>query len=288
MSDSQASEGLDHVLYQLDKALVATHLIERAQRPGHPRRIHVANSRRKSRTDLAVPCSRNRGRADKSRCSGHRVAGAGAVTASWQQHSDPAVLRPQPSRAGQRDYWETPDSLCRALAEHVAPRLPPGPIWEPASEPDGPVAVALRYAGRRVVTTDIATGVDFLATPLHCTELATNPPFNVLTKFSAHAVAWMEQGHLESVTLLWRSDHLGAAERAVLVNRAAHILVCAWRPRWIADSTTSPRFWFVWISWVRAHRTGPVVRAITPADLRDRPENVRESILSDVTGGAGP
>jgi hypothetical protein len=189
-----------------------------------------------------------------------------------QQRPDPNALRPQPSRAGERDDWPTPDSLLTALVQHVLPALPGGLLWEPAIGPGAVLASALRAAGRAVVASPI--GEDFLTTtraPSGCVGVTTNPPFNILTEFSQHAVDLLDAGQLQSVTLLWRCDHPGAAERAALWNRAAHVLNCCWRPRWIPNTQVSPRFWFLWITWLRDHTGGPIARAITLVDLRIRP-----------------
>jgi hypothetical protein len=128
----------------------------------------------------------------------------------------------------------------------------------------------LRATGRRVVTSDLVNGADFLTTtrpPRGCVGLVTNPPFNALTEFTDHAIKLLDTGHLQAVTLLWRGDHPGAAERAASYNRAARILICCWRPRWIADTSTPPRFWFQWMTWLRGHTGGPVSHAITPQDI---------------------
>jgi hypothetical protein len=158
-----------------------------------------------------------------------------------------AALRPQPTRTG-RDVWPTPACLIDALVAHVLPGLPAeGPIWEPAAG-DGRLANALRRAGRMVVETDIAD-LDFLTEPPPCGHLAavcTNPPFNQLDGFIDRGLALLDGGVAESLVQLLRWDHLTAKGRATALNRAAAIDLCSWRPRWIPDSTTGPRWSFAW------------------------------------------
>jgi hypothetical protein len=138
-------------------------------------------------------------------------------------------------------------------------------VWEPAAG-DGSLVRAMRAAGCTVIATDIATGQNFLhrQPPPECRSLATNPPFNQLNAFLARAVSLLDppDNRLAAAVLLLRLDALAARTRAPLLAGAAAIHVCIWRPRWIAGSTTSPRWSFCWITWRRGHAAPPVLRWI--------------------------
>lgn len=175
-----------------------------------------------------------------------------------RDYATDAALRPQPKRDGP-DHWATPECLIAALVKHILPDLPPAPVWEPAAG-DGPLVRAIEAAGYPVIATDIRTGQDFLATapPLGCGSLITNPPFNQLNSFLGRAVSLLAapDNHLLVAVLLLRWDALTAQNRPAILRRACRIYVCTWRPRWIAESTTSPRWSFCWAVWLRGH-AGP-------------------------------
>jgi hypothetical protein len=179
-----------------------------------------------------------------------------------------AALRPQPKRDGPDD-WPTPPCLCDALLRHVVPGLPPGPIWEPAAGA-GALAATMMAAGRAVLATDLPD-MNFLTDPppAPCGGLAavvTNPPFNSLDAFTARGLHHLDAGTARALVLLWRWDHLTAASRGAALRRASAIHLCQWRPRWIADSTTGPRWSFAWITW-RADHPGPP--ALIPINRRE-------------------
>jgi hypothetical protein len=189
------------------------------------------------------------------------------------RRADPALLRPQPSRRGQEERWDTPPCLRQALVQHVLPDLPQAPIWEPAAG-SGELAQDLRSAGRAVTETDLfneGRPVDFLRSvprsripPL----VITNPPFDPLDEWIAHVLKLLDAGHIAGAVLLLRFDHLGAACRAGVLNRATRIFICCWRPRWIKDTKTSPRCWFEWVVWLPRHQAGAITTWLTPEDIR--------------------
>ncbi len=169
-----------------------------------------------------------------------------------------AALRPQPARVG-RDFWPTPFCLIGALIDDILPRLPAGCIWEPAAG-DGRLAEALRCVGRTVVASDIET-YDFLteAPPGDLASIVTNPPFNKLDSFISRAIAHLDAGMAQSVVLLLRADHLTAQRRRGALERAAEVRMCPWRPRWIPNTTTSPRWSFCWVTWLRDYHGATVL-----------------------------
>ena len=170
-----------------------------------------------------------------------------------------AALRPQPTRAG-RDFWATPSCLIGALTVDVLPRLPGGPVWEPAAG-DRRLAEAIRDTGRIVVATDLET-CDFLCDnpPGSFASIVTNPPFNKLDEFLYQGLVNLDADVTQSVVFLLRWDHLTAKRRTEALCRAAEIRLCPWRPRWIANTTISPRWSFCWVTWRRDYGGPPVLQ----------------------------
>jgi hypothetical protein len=187
------------------------------------------------------------------------------------RRADPPSLRPAPARHGP-DNWATPSCLLSALTSYILPAVPPGNIWEPASG-DGRLVDAMRAVGRDVIATD-AYGVhalDFLhdAPPDgNIAALVTNPPFNQLTAFITRALQHLDTGTVQDVVLLLRSDHPTAQERAPLLGRAHALWYCCWRPKWIENSTTSPRWSFIWTHWKRGYDGPPQAYWLTPHMVR--------------------
>jgi hypothetical protein len=199
-----------------------------------------------------------------------------------QQPNDPSAYRPQPGRDGV-DHWRTPACMIRALTRFVLPvasdagRLS---IWEPGAG-EGAIADALDGEGWPVVATDLAPRradigrLDFLhEAPPPATRdavLCTNPPFRdpLLNQFIVRGLALLDQGSLQRAVLLLRIDHLAAAGRVAVFNRAAAIWICCWRPRWILGSTGNGRWSFAWVRWNRDNSGPPVTRFLT-ADLDQR------------------
>jgi hypothetical protein len=155
---------------------------------------------------------------------------------------------------------------------HVLPGASAGRIWEPACG-DGRLVDALRLTGRDVVATD-AYGINPLnflrdAPPdAVLAALVTNPPFNILTPFIVRALHHLDTGVVQDVVLLLRADHPTAQERAPLLRRAYALYYCCWRPRWIEDSTTGPRWSFIWAHWKRGYAVLPRAHFLTRQMLR--------------------
>lgn len=132
----------------------------------------------------------------------------------------------------ERDLYETPAWVTRALMPHIPPRLS---VWEPAAG-SGKMVTALIQAGHAVTATDIDEGHDFLS-PIHLYNpraIITNPPYALATKFIERAVRIMEaKGGI--VAMLLRTDFDHAATRAHLfaLNPAfAKKLVLTKRIKW--------------------------------------------------------
>jgi hypothetical protein len=190
---------------------------------------------------------------------------------------DPAALRPQPSRDG-TEFHPTPDCLIAAAINHVLPTLPQAPtIWECAAG-DGRLARAIAATGRTVIATDLTPrSPDVLvrcfitgAVPPGCPLAITNPPHSdkLQTPFMVRGLQLLDRGEISGLTLLFRLDHLMAVERAYAFNRAAHLLHCSWRARWILGTKTQPRWTYLWGTWLPGHTGPPVVRFLRPAHRR--------------------
>jgi hypothetical protein len=168
------------------------------------------------------------------------ILGAHRAAALAPDTGDPAMLRPQPERDGP-DCWAMPDDLIAAFIAYVLPLLPEGPIWECAS------FVSDRYPQDETPPRDFLT----VGPPARGVIAATNPPFNALNEFLARGDALLDARAIEGFVLLLRHDHLTAAERVGVLNRATFELHCNWRPTWIAGTEdNSPRHSFCWVGWL--------------------------------------
>ena len=192
-------------------------------------------------------------------------------------HRDHPSLRTPPLREDDRDFWPTPPCLIAVLIEQVLPRLPAAPIWEAAAG-DGYLVDALRAAGRRVIASDIERRRrdigrhDYLRdAPPAATKgsiMATNPPFVQIDAFLVRTLALLDSGHLSAAVLLVRPDFAGTIGRAALFNRAVFEFTCCWRIRWIAGTTTQPRWWGQWFAWQAGGNGPPMNKRLRLADLR--------------------
>jgi hypothetical protein len=184
--------------------------------------------------------------------------GAVMVALSTQSKAHPRAVRG-------RDLYETPAVAVRALLEvEQLPRR----IWEPASG-RGAIARVLRRAGHRVATSDIARGVDFLTTerlPNRSRAIVTNPPFQLASKFAAHAVklcpyvamlmrlGFLETGHpchANGRARLFCLDEVPPARIYVFRQRLPMMHRDGWKGRRASSAMA-----FCWIVWDRRHQ-GP-------------------------------
>jgi hypothetical protein len=173
---------------------------------------------------------------------------------------DDAALRPQPRRDGPDD-WTTPGILVAGLIQDVLPLLPPGPIWEPAPG-SGILVDGIKAAGRTV----IATRANFMdqAPPPGVRITVGNPPFNKMDDFAEHGFALLDSNQLDAIAWLWRRDHIPTQLRMPWINRAYAVRSYWPRPRWIAGTTTSPRWTFEWIVWLAGYTGPPSLRVLGP------------------------
>jgi hypothetical protein len=135
------------------------------------------------------------------------------------------------------------------------PRLPAGPIWEPAAG-SGALVRAMQAAGRHVVATD--RDHDFLGEavpPGVFAGIVTNPPFNRDSEFLRRGLHLLDSGVTRSLVLLLRHDHLQSDSRRpphcrlAALRRASLVLICPWRPMWIPNTSGNGRWSFSWVVW---------------------------------------
>jgi hypothetical protein len=189
---------------------------------------------------------------------------------------DPASLRPSWKRSGYEHYVTEPQ-LVTALTDFVLPDIGIGPdtlMWEPAAG-EGPIVAGLEQRGHAVIASDIAPRsanvqkLDFLreAPPPEMVDglICTNPPWSrtLLDTFIARCLSLLDQRRIRGVVLLLRLDHMGTKGRAGLIERAAYLRTCNWRPIWIPGTPREGRWPAEWIVWLRDRGGPPIHRALT-------------------------
>jgi hypothetical protein len=161
------------------------------------------------------------------------------------------------------DLYETPP--CATIALTRAELLPLC-IWEPACGP-GAIVNVLRERGHRVIASDIVDygglgfRADFLSVtkmPAGCGCILTNPPFQIVKKFIAHALDLAPR-----VIILARLALLESAARTSIIECRNLARVHIFRnrlPMMHRHNWTGPRasnaVAFAWYVWDRGHH-GP-------------------------------
>lgn len=198
---------------------------------------------------------------------------------SGDRHARRAVKTPKPDKT---EFWPTPPCLAAALRLHVLPRFPRGVVLD-AGCGTGVLMDAIRAANRQAIGIDLkpqpgaqpARAGDFLQLQpeslRRVSGIVTNPPFSRKARFITRALGLMDSdiSAVEAVAVLVREDVLSNSTLSLELNRVTEILMCAWRPTWVAGTTGRPRWSFAWITWQRGYVGSPAWRSITPADLRD-------------------
>lgn len=169
----------------------------------------------------------------------------------------------------QRDLYETPEWVTRALLPHL-PKL--HVIWEPACGSGKMVRVLSDLTQATIVFgSDIEDSVDndFLLRSLPSGKpwdaIITNPPYELATEFCEHALRLMEPAR-GVVAMLLRTDFDHAKSRAhlfrdcpafqqklVLMKRIAWFVEADGRPK------ASPSFNHAWYIWNWEHEGPPTI-----------------------------
>jgi hypothetical protein len=161
------------------------------------------------------------------------------------------------------DLYETPPCATIALARA---ELLPLCVWEPAAG-RGSIVNVLRGRSHRVVASDVIDygALDFVAdfmtvpkVPAGCGCILTNPPFQIVNKFIAHAldlsprvIMLARLALLESVARTEILEYRNLARIHIFRNR----LPFMHRDGWLGPRASSS-IAFAWYVWDRDHR-GP-------------------------------
>jgi hypothetical protein len=161
------------------------------------------------------------------------------------------------------DLYETPADVANVLTRPpLQQMIARKKVWEP-SVGRGALLDALYDAkARYVVASDIhdhgAVENTVLVNMLELEKplapvVVTNPPYMLSHEFAEKLLGWIDDGKIETAILLLRATWTHAATRNWMMSHPAlaHEVRLSWRPRWIADTTGSPRHDYVWVAWSR-------------------------------------
>ena len=165
------------------------------------------------------------------------------------------------------DLYETPASATNALAN--VEQLPHW-LWEPASG-RGAIVNVLRDRGHAVIATDIHDYgfplhfvADFLTqtkAPVGCDAIITNPPYQIATEFTRHALNLVPRVYMllrlafyESIRRTDVLEQRGLARVHVFRKR----LPMMHRDQWAGRKANSGMS-FAWFTWIRGYNSGPTI-----------------------------
>lgn len=194
---------------------------------------------------------------------------------------DTAMLGGSGYERVENDFYPSPENVSVAFciwATKVGLISTSSKLLEPAAGNGAMVNVLKRYVAR-VIATDIAPQMpgalraDFLKLKIPDVDgIVTNPPYgDLVDAFMARGIDWIKDGDSRFMALLMRNEVDNAVTRRWAFKDCpvfAAKLPLLWRPRWIADSTGSPRHnysWFVWSS-------SPLNLGCAQIDYLPRPE----------------
>jgi hypothetical protein len=170
------------------------------------------------------------------------------------RRKDPAMIKSGYER-DPSDFYPTPSWCTEALLRNYdfdKDLL----IWEPACG-EGHISKVFESHGYDVMSTDLNetgfgdSGHDFLTSNTQADIIVTNPPYknNLAYIFAKHAIE-LTEANAGIVAMFMRTDWGAAVTRSPLTQHPAFAmkLEMTKRPRWIEDSTGSPRHNYAW--WV--------------------------------------
>ena len=185
--------------------------------------------------------------------------------------TDPAMVGHPIFERVANDAYFTPACCTEALLSRY---MPHGRAWEPAAG-NGAIVNVLEAAGLDVYASDlheyasplcnqVIVKQDFLTAtlPSGVLSIVTNPPFGDLAEeFIRHTLGLM-QPVSGTVAMFLRNECDCAASRRYLFegNGFSRKIVLTKRPRWYAETTTSPRHNFSWFCWDARHLGPPIIQ----------------------------
>lgn len=161
----------------------------------------------------------------------------------------------------ENQFYPTPewviDGLIRVAVGHKLLTIE-NQIWEPACG-EGHLSKVLIKRGFDVYSSDLiyrgfsSNLLDFLtATECHGDTIITNPPYGKLAEQFIRKAAELMRPVGGKVFMLLRNEYDSASTRRDLFgdnSRFAAKLTLTSRPKWIANSTGSPRHNYAWFYW---------------------------------------
>lgn len=167
----------------------------------------------------------------------------------------------------ERDLYETPEWVTRALIPHLPRATMNGLMWEPACG-SGKMSRVLQSELGGVVQTDIDSGSDFLSfdrLPPGVSDIVTNPPYELATEFVELSLRLTEPDG-GTVAMLLRTDFDHAKGRAHLFGCCpafAKKVVLTKRIVWFepdpGSKGKSPSFNHAWFIWDWQHEGAPTL-----------------------------
>lgn len=200
---------------------------------------------------------------------------------------DGAMLGNSGYERNERDFYPTPANVTHALCRMLLDKsmiAPSAVIWEPACG-DGQMVRVLKDYFAGVIATDIVPlegsggfEANFLnSTPkLPFTAIITNPPFGeMIDAFMKRALTHLRNRDSKCDLVAFVARH----ELDCGVKRNKYFRDCpefaakitlTWRPRWIADSTGSPRHNYAVFVWMRKELHTPLEPRLYYANNPDK------------------
>jgi hypothetical protein len=165
------------------------------------------------------------------------------------------------------DFYPTPKDATNALFGSGALYYCKDEIvWEPACG-NGAMSNVLKNRFKSVINSDInpqmddALKADFYSyePEQHFDWIVTNPPYGKeINKFMDRILFWLSKG--KNAAILARNELDSASGRMKYFGNCRYFTekrVLTWRPKWIADSTGSPRHNYAWFIWIADNAANP-------------------------------
>jgi hypothetical protein len=201
--------------------------------------------------------------------------------------ADAAMLGTSGHERVENDFYPTPAECTHALLRFFDAQgrsVLNKRVWEPAAG-QGHISKVCRLFGASVIESDVAPQTadafvrDFTKVPDTCFDdnpgptphfIITNPPYqrDVIDGFMTKCVMFARDYGITCAMLMRNEVDSAVTRRKFFVDckQFDAKLALLWRPRWIADSTGSPRHNYAWFIWSPAagNRAAELHHAIKP------------------------